>query len=47
MVPIQLKPILERYIVPMFTGSTHYGPAGDKQEKKCHFATFWNRTMLQ
>jgi aryl-alcohol dehydrogenase-like predicted oxidoreductase len=23
-----------------------YGPAGDKQEKKCHFATFWKRTML-
>jgi len=24
-----------------------YGPAGDKQEKKSHFATFWKRTMVQ
>jgi len=22
-----------------------YGPAGDKQEEKCHFATSWKRTM--
>jgi aryl-alcohol dehydrogenase-like predicted oxidoreductase len=22
-----------------------YGPAGAKQEKKCHFATSWRRTM--
>jgi hypothetical protein len=23
-----------------------YGPAGNKQKKKCHFATSWKRTML-
>ena len=23
-----------------------YGPAGDRQEKKCHFATSWSRTMV-
>jgi aryl-alcohol dehydrogenase-like predicted oxidoreductase len=22
-----------------------YGPVGDMQEKKCHFATSWKRTM--
>jgi aryl-alcohol dehydrogenase-like predicted oxidoreductase len=24
-----------------------YGPASDKQEKKCHFATPWKRTIVQ
>jgi len=24
-----------------------YGPASDQQEKKCHFATSWKRTMVQ
>jgi aryl-alcohol dehydrogenase-like predicted oxidoreductase len=24
-----------------------YGPAGDQQEKKCHFANSWKRTMVQ
>ena len=23
-----------------------YGQASDKQEKKCHFATSWKRTMV-
>jgi aryl-alcohol dehydrogenase-like predicted oxidoreductase len=26
--------------------SIGYGLPGDKQEKKCHFATSWKRTMV-